>query len=36
MITHESPHASVVRALKAIAASDKVFETPGMIPMEPA
>jgi homoserine dehydrogenase len=36
MITHESPHAAVVRALKAIAASDKVFETPGMIPMEPA
>ena len=34
MITHEAPHVAVVRALKAIAASDKVFETPCMIPME--
>ena len=36
MITHESQHVAVVRALKAIAASDKVFETPCMIPMEAA
>jgi homoserine dehydrogenase len=36
MITHEAPHVAVVRALKAIAASDKVFETPCMIPMESA
>ena len=34
MLTHESSHASVMRALKAIAASDKVFEDPCMIPME--
>jgi homoserine dehydrogenase len=36
MITHESSHAAVWRALKAIAASDKVFEAPCMIPMETA
>jgi homoserine dehydrogenase len=34
MITHEAPHVAVERALKAIAGSDKVFETPCMIPME--
>jgi len=34
MITHEAPHVAVQRALKAIAASDKVFDTPCMIPME--
>ena len=34
MITHEAPHVAVARALKAIAASDKVCETPCMIPME--
>ena len=34
MITHETQHVAVARALKAIAASDKVFETPCMIPME--
>jgi homoserine dehydrogenase len=36
MITHEAQHVAVVRALKAIAASDKIFETPCMIPMEAA
>ena len=36
MITHEAQHVAVLRALKAIAASDKVFEAPCMIPMEPA
>ena len=36
MITHESSHAAVVRALTAIAASDRVVETPCMIPMEAA
>jgi len=36
MITHEAAEAAVARALKAIAASDKVFETPCMIPMEAA
>jgi homoserine dehydrogenase len=36
MITHESSHAAVVRALNAIAASDRVVETPCMIPMEAA
>jgi homoserine dehydrogenase len=36
MITHETSHAAVLRALKAIAASDKVFEEPCMIPMEAA
>ena len=36
MITHDSQHAAVERALKAIAASDKVFEAPCMIPMEAA
>jgi hypothetical protein len=36
MITHEAQHVAVLRALKAIAASDKVFETPCMIPMETA
>jgi homoserine dehydrogenase len=36
MITHEAQHVAVVRALKAIAASDKVCETPCMIPMEAA
>src|SRR6185503_10031985 len=34
MITHESPEAQVERALKAIAASDKVRPRPCMIPME--
>jgi len=34
MITHETPQASVARALKAIATSDKVRGRPGMIPME--
>ncbi len=36
MLTHEAPQAAVERALSAIAASDKVFETPCMIPMESA
>jgi homoserine dehydrogenase len=36
MITHEAQHVAVVRALKAIAASDKIVETPCMIPMEAA
>jgi homoserine dehydrogenase len=36
MITHEAQHVAVVRALKAIAASDKIFEAPCMIPMEAA
>jgi homoserine dehydrogenase len=36
MITHEAPQVAVARALKAIAASDKVFEEPCMIPMEAA
>ena len=36
MITHEAQHVAVVRAMNAIAASDKVFETPCMIPMEAA
>ena len=36
MITHESSHVAVVRALSAIATSDKVFEAPCMIPMETA
>ena len=36
MITHEAQHVAVVRALQAIAASDKVCETPCMIPMEAA
>ncbi|HEX3674301.1 MAG TPA: homoserine dehydrogenase [Rhizomicrobium sp.] len=34
MITHECAQPSVERALKAIAASDKVLGTPSMIPME--
>ncbi len=34
MVTHEAPEGTVKRALKAIAASDKVFEQPCMIPME--
>jgi homoserine dehydrogenase len=34
MITHECAQPSVARALKAIAASDKVLGTPSMIPME--
>ncbi len=34
MVTHEAPEGTVKRALKAIAASDKVFERPCMIPME--
>ncbi len=34
MLTHEAQQSAVERALKAIAASDKVFETPCMIPME--
>ena len=36
MITHEAQHVAVLRALRAIAASDKIFETPCMIPMEAA
>ena len=36
MITHESSHAAVARALKAIGSSDRVFEAPCMIPMEAA
>ena len=36
MLTHEAPQAAVERALTAIARSDKVFETPCMIPMETA
>jgi homoserine dehydrogenase len=36
MITHEAQHVAVVRALKAIATSDKIVETPCMIPMEAA
>jgi homoserine dehydrogenase len=36
MITHETPQASVERALKAIAGSDKVRARPRMIPMEAA
>ncbi|HEY0105813.1 MAG TPA: homoserine dehydrogenase [Rhizomicrobium sp.] len=36
MITHETAQASVERALKAIAASDKVRPRPCMIPMEAA
>ena len=34
MITHETAEGTLVRALKAIGASDKVFERPSMIPME--
>ena len=34
MITHETTHESVARALKTIASSDKVLEPPCMIPME--
>ncbi len=34
MITHETAQAAVERALKAIAASDKVRSQPCMIPME--
>jgi homoserine dehydrogenase len=34
MITHDTPQASVARALKAIATSDKVLGAPSMIPME--
>jgi homoserine dehydrogenase len=36
MITHESSQAAVVRALQAIATSNKVVEEPCMIPMEAA
>jgi homoserine dehydrogenase len=36
MITHETPQSRVERALKAIAASDKVRARPCMIPMEAA
>jgi len=36
MITHETSQVSVAGALKAIDASDKVFEAPWMIPMEAA
>jgi len=36
MITHETPRASVERALKVIARSDKVRARPCMIPMEAA
>ena len=34
MITHECPETAVARALKVIAASDKVLGPPCMIPME--
>jgi homoserine dehydrogenase len=34
MITHDAPEPSVARALKTIAASDKVLGDPNMIPME--
>ena len=34
MITHKTAEGTLRRALKAIAASDKVFERPSMIPME--
>jgi homoserine dehydrogenase len=34
MLTHEAPQIAVERALRTIAASDKVFEAPCMIPME--
>jgi homoserine dehydrogenase len=34
MLTHEAPQIAVQRALRTIAASDKVFEAPCMIPME--
>jgi homoserine dehydrogenase len=34
MITHETTHEAVERALKTIAASDKILEPPCMIPME--
>jgi len=34
MITHETTHAAVARALETIAASDKVIAPPCMIPME--
>lgn len=36
MITHETPQSAIERALKAIAASDKVRARPCMIPMEAA
>ncbi len=36
MITHEAQHVAVLRALQAIASSDKVVEFPCMIPMETA
>jgi homoserine dehydrogenase len=36
MITHEAPQGAVERALKSIAASDKVRAKPCMIPMESA
>ena len=36
MITHEAQHVAVLRALHAIASSDKVVESPCMIPMETA
>jgi homoserine dehydrogenase len=36
MITHEAQHVAVLRALKAIAASQTVVEPPCMIPMEAA
>ena len=36
MITHETSQASVERALKAIATSDKVRARPCVIPMEAA
>jgi homoserine dehydrogenase len=34
MITHDAPEPNVARALKTIAASDKVLGDPNMIPME--
>lgn len=34
MVTHEAPHVEVARALKTIAASDRLFEEPCMIPID--
>ena len=34
MVTHDAPETSIVRALKGIAASDKVLGPPCMIPIE--
>jgi hypothetical protein len=34
MMTHDTPAPAVARALKAVAASDKVLGNPCMIPVE--